>query len=98
MKLTIEISDSALRSAVEAEVGKAIAKVSEEVIQAKFDTILSTKLERIHKKIPNQFGVVLRSTIADYATDIMGETLMERRDYVRRAVTEILTQTLKNIK
>lgn len=98
MKLTIEIPDSALRAAVEAEVGRAIAKVSEDVIQAKIDAVLAAKIEHMQKEITAQFGTVLRAVIAEYATEIMGRTLMERREYVQRAVTDILTQTLKNVR
>jgi len=98
MKLTIEIPDSALRAAVEAEVGRAIAKVSEDVIQAKLDTVLAAKLGHIQKQIPAQVGVALRAAINDCVNGIIGVTTRERQVYIRAIVADIVTETLKNVR
>jgi len=95
MKLTLEISDSALRNAVEAEVGKAIANLAEAVIQAKFDAVLAAKIEHMQKTIPTQVGTALRSIVSDEVHSIMGSTTTQRQDFVRRVAAGIITETLK---
>ena len=48
MRLVIEIDNAALREAVEAQVGKALAIMTEEVILAKADEIIARKFERFN--------------------------------------------------
>lgn len=63
MRLIIEIDDKALKSAIEAQVGKAIADMANDVINLKVDEVLDKKADRIIERLIGDAGKSIEKAV-----------------------------------
>lgn len=96
MKLTIEISDKALHEAVNDQVSKAIAEMSESAIKSKIDEIVLKKFDRLSpEKIANDTAKsMLKERIDEEIENLFGRSY-QRGDKLRKIFSEVAEKMLK---
>jgi hypothetical protein len=95
MKLIIEIPDQALRAAVEAEVGHAIAEMAEEIINKKLEEVMDIKIERVTKNLPTKINQMLALEISPRIDEALGDSRFNRTAYIKRLVADIVISRVK---
>ena len=94
MKLVIEISDAALRNAVEGEVGRAIAEMAEPIIQKQLMEIMEKKSDRIIKGMTKNMGLELRNQLNITISDAMGDSPYKQKAFVTSIITAMVREKL----
>lgn len=96
MKLTIEINDDALRHAVDTQVSKALAEMTEAVIRKKADEIIAAKFSRVDAfQIAGQHAEkMLREHIEAAVNTALGDRY-SRNDTVRKLISDAAKEMLK---
>lgn len=96
MKLTIEIDDDALRSAVDSQVSKALAEMTEAVIRKKADEIIAKKFDRLDPyQIAGQHAEkMLREHIDKAIESALGDRYL-RNETVRKMISTAAQTILK---
>lgn len=96
MKLSIEIDDDALRAAVDSQVSKALAEMTEEVIRKKADEIIAKKFDRLDPyQIAGQHAEkILREHIDKAIESALGDRY-SRNETVRRMIATAAHTILK---
>jgi hypothetical protein len=91
MKLSIEIEDDKLNHMIQAQVGAAIAKMTDEVIKARIEEILNVKFARVTDHAVDK--------VLQTAADIQVKTFIERsypsQSVIREALATAATRALK---
>jgi hypothetical protein len=97
MKLTIEIADDALRAAVTAQVGKALAEMTAEEIRKKADLIVAAKFERfsVQSLVESKVEEILRRELKSIIDVVLGSNHYSRDDKVQKIARDLVKEALR---
>jgi hypothetical protein len=100
MQVVINIPDAVLREAIEAQVGAAVAGLTNEIVMAKANAIIATKLERFdpvrvaEAEVRKQLTEQVKNTLQSEFNILLGGGSSYER---RKKLEEILTNAAKQL-
>lgn len=97
MKIQIELDDSLLRSAVQAQVGIALSAMCREQIEKDAKEVISKSLQRIDwtGTARSEARSLLKSHVESAVTEVLGNQAYQRREAVRKIINEVALQAIK---
>lgn len=98
MRLVIEIDDAALRSAVEAQVGKAVAELAAAEIQKQAQDIILKKFERlsVYNIVRDAAGDEIRDSIGGVIAEILGDR-WGRKEKIEGLIKEAAKEIIRGV-
>lgn len=98
MKLTIELNDHTLHSAIEAQLQKVVAQVTDQLIIKKVNEVVDTKMSRV-KESDFQMAMTEAAEIAfDKVLGARNGNTWHREQKIRSFITDAAMTILKNAK
>lgn len=100
MKLIIEIDDEALRSAVQAQVGQAVAAMATAELEKQVQEIINKKFDRINitDTVNYKVEAMLRGKLDGLITDVVGggyDRSTKVRNMINDAIRQVVKESLK---
>jgi hypothetical protein len=97
MKLFIEIDDAALKAAIAAQVGQAVAALATDKLQAEAQDIINKKFDRIDiiSLVNERADGALRDHVKSALENAMGHQSHMRSEALRRVISEEARKILK---